>query len=73
MMIVGLSLFGVSFSIVPLNNVAILKNKYTMSFPTSDLYMPGRFFQKKIKNNQILDISLACKAPSLLIHQLGYI
>lgn len=42
LMIVGLSLFGVSFSIIELNNVGILKNKYTISLESDKIYMPGR-------------------------------
>ena len=49
LMIVGLSLFGVSFAIIDLNNVAIQKNKYTISLESDKIYKPGRFLKKYLK------------------------
>jgi len=46
LMIVGLSLFGVSFAIIELNSVGILKNKYTISLESDKIYKPGRFLFK---------------------------
>lgn len=45
LMTVGLSLFGVSFSIIELNSAGILKNKYTISLESDKIYKPGRFYK----------------------------
>ena len=43
-LIIGVALFGSSFGIVPLNTVALYKNKVSAAIDTSSIYWPGNYF-----------------------------
>ena len=42
--IVGVSLFGSSFSIVDINRVALFRNKFSVQIEQGKVYMSGRLF-----------------------------
>lgn len=43
-LLVGLILFGISFSVIELNNVGLLKNKFSISLESDKIYRSGRYF-----------------------------
>lgn len=47
-LIVSLSLFGASFKIVEFNQVALKKNKFSLSIDSANIYFSGRYFSPQL-------------------------